>query len=223
MKPLVRSKSKKIIIGIIFTALVGFGLFSLYNYYYTAKVPYTVYAPTEVKGERVTLRTLKEENFLDYHNMFSDTVRKNLEFPKNITFGYTAYYLRLELEQSAQGNQLHYLIFDKPTNKLIGSIEVRELDDINPGQLGCWVNENYWGGGRFQEALHLINKTYFKLKPKADSYIAHVRLWNKRSYHALKKYGFVEEGYFNENGKPARHLLRMYRKNIPTDATFYKK
>ena len=127
------------------------------------------------------------------------------------------------MEQSALGNQLHYLIYDNPTNKIIGSVEIRELDNINPGQLGCWVNENYWGGGRFQEALHLINKTYFKLKPKADSYIAHVRLWNDRSYRALKKYGLVEEGYFYENGKPARYLLRMYRKNIPSDATFYKK
>src|SRR5438093_1246840 len=77
---------------------------------------------------------------------------------------------------------------------------------------GWWLNEGYWGGGRAQEALNLITKTYFRLKPKETSYIAHVRLWNKRGYQALKKGGFEDVGYFYEEGKAARHILEMKRK-----------
>lgn len=159
-------------------------------------------------GNVVTLKKPQEENFIDYHNMFSDTVRKDLEFPKHIDLSYTINYLRHELSRAAKGEMLMYLIFDNKDNKLIGSTEIRELNNYDPGQVGIWINENYWGGGRALEALGLITDAYFKLHPEHDSYIAHVRLWNARSLKLLKKFGFKEEGYFYEHGEPARHILR---------------
>lgn len=208
--------TKKIILGLLAAITIGIGSYIGYHRYttYQQSIPYTVNAPEEIKGTIITLKMPKEEYFLDFHNMFSDTVRKNLEFPKHISLGYTIAYLREEMKKSAKGEQLWYMIFDNKDNKLIGGIEIRELNDIDPGQLGCWINENYWGGGRLQEALHLITKMYFSLKPQEKSYIAHVRLWNKRSYYALKKYGLKEVGYFYENGQPARYLLEMHRDNV---------
>lgn len=173
-----------------------------------------VHVPEVIQGKIITLKTLKEEYFIDYHNMFSNEVRKNLEFPEHITLSYTISYLREELKKSQEGKQLLYMIFDNKDNKLIGGIEIRELNDEDPGQLGMWVNEHYWGGGRLQEALNLISKTYFTLNPQEEKYNAHVRLWNKRSYHALKKYGFKEVGYFYENNEPVRHILEITREQV---------
>lgn len=167
--------------------------------------------PEEIKGEKVTLRSLKEEYFIDYHNMFSSHVRKMLEFPDYITLDYTIRYLKLEMEKNVRREQLMYCIFDNSDNKLIGSIEIREKNDTDPGQFGWWVNENYQGKGFSAEALKLITKTYFKYHPDAKSYTAHVRLWNKRSYFALKKFGFKDVGYFYEGGQPARHILEYRR------------
>ena len=153
---------------------------------------FTAHARKEVKGKVISLKLLTEQHFLDYHNMFSDTVRKNLEFPKHISLGYTMAYLRSEMKKTERGEQLLYMIFDNKDNTLIGGVEIREDNDLDPGNLGCWVNENYWGKGRFQEALKLINEEYFRLRPDRKEYIVFIRKWNKRSFHAFKKFGYEE-------------------------------
>lgn len=168
--------------------------------------------PAEVKGKVITLRALKEDYFLDFHNMFSSTVRKAMEFPETISLNYTIRMLKLELEKISQRKTLYYVIFDNKDNKLIGYIEIREKNPDDPGQFGWWINENYWGGGRAVEATKLIAKTFFRLYPDRDSFIVHVRIWNKRSYAALKKAGFKDVGYFYEDGVPTRYILEYSRK-----------
>ncbi len=191
--------------------LLGYGTYHVVDSFYADTKPLTK-PPLEVKGKVVTLRQLREEYYVPYHTVFSNMVRKNLEFPEYITLGYTIKYLQSELRKSQEGKMLMYCIFDNKDNKLIGSIEVRDKNDYDPGQLGCWLNEAYWGGGRIQEALKLITNTYFRLKPKEKSYIAHVRVWNKRSYKALKKFGLEDVGYFYEDGKATRYILEMRNK-----------
>ena len=159
-------------------------------------------------GTVVTLRTPEEKYFVDYYNAFSPVVRKDLEFPAEIDLSYSINYLRHELARIARGEMLMYLIFDNVDGKLIGSTDIRELNNYDPGQVGIWINEKYWGGGRAREALQLISDAYFALHPEHNSYIAHVRPWNKRSYKLLIKFGFKDEGYFYEHGEPARHILR---------------
>jgi RimJ/RimL family protein N-acetyltransferase len=170
--------------------------------------------PEVIEGKIVTLKQLKEEYFIDYHNMFSNIVRKNLEFPEHITLSYTINYLREEMRKSHEGIMLAYCIFDNKDRKLIGYIDIRDLNDDDPGQLGCWINELYWGGGRFQEALDLTSKTYFANKPAEKQYIAHVRLWNTRSYYGLKKYGFKEIGFYYEDNQPTRYILELKREQV---------
>jgi RimJ/RimL family protein N-acetyltransferase len=168
--------------------------------------------PEEIKGKLVTLRTLKEEYFVDYHNAFSTMVRKGLDFPEFITLGYTIQYLQDMLINAKAGKTFLYCIFENQSNKLIGDIEVREKKEGDPGQFGWWINEAYWGKGYAQEALALITKAYFRYKPTENSFIAHVRIWNKRSYYGLKKGGFQDVGYFYEDGKATRYILEMKRR-----------
>ena len=168
-------------------------------------------APECIPGKIVTLKKLKDEYFIDHHNMFSNTVRDSFESPKHITLDYTIRYLRRIMQNCDEEKSLYYCIFDNKDNVLIGGIDIRERNELDNGQLGCWLNEHYWGHGRMQEALKLITKTYFALHPEATDYIAHVRPWNKRSYHALRKFGFADKGYIYENGKATRHLME-YRK-----------
>ena len=213
------TKRSLIVAGIIIACSLGAYLAISYVEQRTSsKSTYNVQHLTEVPdvvvGKLVTLKQLKEEDFINFHNMFSNDVRKNLEYPPYINLGWSIEYLKEEMERTRKGEQLMYVIFDNKENKLIGSVEVRELNDSDPGQLGCWVNENYRGGGRFQESLDLISKTYFALKPHEKQYIAHVRLWNKRSYYALKKYGFKDAGFFYEKGEPARYILELKREQV---------
>ncbi len=171
----------------------------------------SIKAPDVLVGKAVTLRQLTEEYFIDYYKIFSPTVRKDLEFPAQITFPWTINYLKHEMSRVAKDEMIQYLIFDNGDKKLIGATEIRELNDYDPGQVGIWINEKYWGGGRALEAIKLISDTYFKVHPEHSSYIAHVRLWNHRSHKLLLKAGFVDEGYFNEHGEPRRYIMRYFK------------
>jgi RimJ/RimL family protein N-acetyltransferase len=205
------SKRTLLIILLALAAIpTSYGVYRLVDTWYQTTTVLTT-PPEEVKGSVITLRLLKEEHFIDYHNMFSATVRQGLEFPEAITLGYTIQYLRTELQKMKEGKMLQYAIYDNKDQILIGAIEIRELNDIDPGQEGVWINEKYWGGGRFQEALKLITKVYFKLHPNEKRYITHIRLWNKRSYLAHKKAGLKDVGYFYEDGKATRYILEMPR------------
>jgi len=198
-------------LGLLIALLpIGYSAYKLGTYVYEQTTTLSA-PPEEIVGSKVTLRKLTESNYLDYHNMFSNEVRRALEFPEVITLGYTIQYLRGEQKKANEGSMLMYLIFDNKDKKLIGSLEIRDKNEDDPGQFGIWVNEAYWGGGRSKEAFDLIAKTYFRLKPHEKSFIAHVRLWNQRSYHACKKFGFKEIGYFYEGGKPTRYILEYTR------------
>lgn len=211
------NKKRLIIIGCILVVAATFGYIGIW---YLQKpeviLQRLTIAPEEVKGKIITLKRLKEEYFIDYHNMFSNIVRENLEFPKVTTLAWTIRYLKGEMSRDQFNNKkmVMYCIFDNKANKLVGALEIRDKDPSDPGQIGAWINENYWGGGRFSEAVRLISQVYFALKPEEKSYICHIRLWNKRSYHAFKKFGFKEVGYYHEHGEPSRHILELHREQV---------
>jgi RimJ/RimL family protein N-acetyltransferase len=58
--------------------------------------------------------------------------------------------------------------------------------------------------------MKLITQAYFA-QTDAPSFNAHVRLWNKRSCAALKKFGFKDVGFYYENGEPTRYMLEYKR------------
>ena len=113
-----------------------------------------------------------------------------------------------------KNKMLLYIIFDNKANNLIGEVAIRKEKDSPVGQFSCWINENYWGGGRFQEAIKLITRTFFALNPQEKSFNAHVRLWNKRCHKALLNANFTDvKFYYNKDGKPTRHIMEMINPN----------
>ena len=170
--------------------------------------------PETINGKVITLKKLNAKFMFDYFLMFSDPVRKDLEFPQKVTFGYVSFYVKREIEKMTQDKLISYCIFDNKVNKLVGAIEIREKNNIDPGQLGMWLNENYRGGGRIQEALFLISKAYFQIRKEADSYIVHVRPYNYASYNAMKQFGFTKVGDYIEKDKVTRYILKLSRKDI---------
>lgn len=204
-------KVRRILLFALISTCIGIGYFTVKQVWERVEwyIPLTQ-IPEEIKGKVITLKRLKEEHFLDFHNMFSGDVRKSYEFPESITLNYTISMLNHDLERERAGNMISYCIFDNKTKKLIGHIAVRDPNPKDWGQFSFWINEKFRGGGRAQEAAKLIAKAYFRLKG-VTSFTAHVRLWNQRSYKACKKAGFKDAGFFYENGKPTRYILEMHR------------
>ena len=166
-----------------------------------------------LEGARVTLRLLQESFFQDYHRMLSPTVRSLLRLAEHATFQHTCDYLNSRLALMQAGKHVFFCIFDNVEQRLIGAFEIRDSNYIF-GQLGVWINEQYWGGGRYQEALDLALNFYFA-HSQAQSVNALIDMTNMRSLKAHQKYGFVIVGECMraENGTDfIMHRLEYARK-----------
>jgi RimJ/RimL family protein N-acetyltransferase len=170
--------------------------------------------PIEIVGKKITLRLLDSKYFEEYHRMFSKIVRVALGLPETATLEETKTFLTKKFEDLKNGEKsknnnfeykVFYCIFDNSDKKLIGAIEIRELGNKD-GQLGTWLNENYWGSGRYQEALDLILKNYFKFHD-FDSLNAYVRVVNIRSLKAHQKYGFEIINELEINGNNCKEIV----------------
>jgi len=149
-------------------------------------------------GKIVTLKVLIADYFQSYHDMLSPIVREAVGIPKEQTFEETEKFLKETLAKISNNKTLFYCIFDNVENKLIGSIELREPGFFN-GQLGCWVNENHWGNGRYQEALDLLLKEYFSCIDE-HAVNVYIKKKNVRSLKAHEKYGFKIIREFEKDG-----------------------
>ncbi len=206
-----QSLNKAMKICLISLTIAAFGLGTTYYCYYAGQTIASDQAPAEIKGSVITLKALKEEYFADLHHMFSNEVRKGLDFPAVIDFAYSIAYFR-HLEHRAHVSKgILYTIFDNVDQAPIGTIEIREYDPEDVGQMGMWINEKYWGGGRTVEAIKLISKAYFNLYPSEKDFIIFARPWNQRSYKALLKAGCVDEGFKYCDGTPIWYQLRKHK------------
>lgn len=170
-----------------------------------------VNAPKEIAGKIVTLRKLKVDYFREYYEIFSPLIRDSIECSRASTIIEIYLDLFKKMRLQACGQTFSYCIFNNADNKLIGFIEIRDKNHSVYGQFACWINEKYWGGGRFKEAATLISDAYFS-QCDAKSYTAHVRPWNGRSYRALIKFGFQYYGTYRlENGAADRYVLEHHR------------
>lgn len=140
-------------------------------------------------GKQVVLLPLQEEYIEQYLVMFSPKVRYALHVTNTES---ERDYLRNSLVEMHTGKTVFYVITDILDNQLIGAIAIRD-SQIYKGQLYSWLNETYWGSGRYQEALTLITDYYFQLT-KALYITAHVDITNVRSHRALKKHGWADAG-----------------------------
>lgn len=90
-------------------------------------------------------------------------------------------------------NKTFFYCIVQQKNTCIGAIEIRSEWEYL-GQLYCWLNEQYWGIGIFQQAMVFAAHDYF-MQTNALFFTAHVDQGNKRSYWALKKCGFADFGF----------------------------
>ena len=140
-------------------------------------------------GQALFVKELCDDDIPAYLSMLSETVCAILGIKSRAD---EAWYLAQRLEKIKDGSTFFVCIFEYATETLIGAVEIR--DPSYRSQLYNWINESYWGNGYYQEALSLAVKEYFDQYPQETTITACVDVSNKRSYFALKKFGFIEFG-----------------------------
>ena len=160
----------------------------------------------EFIGNQITLRQLQRSFFDAYASMFSPMVQQILHVPD---VDQERLYLEERLVKVEEQQTFFYCIFDNERDILIGAIEIRYSAEYR-GQLYCWLNEQFWGEGRFNEALALALTAYFALHPHLYFITAHVDVSNQRSFWALRKCGFAPLGL--QQGPHGMQHLMVYRR-----------
>lgn len=158
----------------------------------------------KIIGSSVFLKELSREYFADYLDMFSPMVQQILGVSSPL--GELAY-ITHQNENQAKGDTLFFCIFEKDTDLLVGSIEIRSK--AHRGQLCTWIHENYWGSGYFQEAFKLASQAYFKKYPHESNFTARVDSSNQRSLKALLKAG-CKEVRISNGPREKQHELECF-------------
>lgn len=153
-------------------------------------------------GELVTLKLLDQELIENYLPVFSPLIQQMLAVD---SVQEERIYLLQQLEKQKKGLTFFYCILNNETSEVIGAIEIRETPQ-HSGQLYCWLHEDFWGKGFFQEAMQLIAREYFKNTGR-NFFNAHVDIENERSYFALKKFGFADLGFVKGPRGPQYELI----------------
>ncbi len=153
----------------------------------------------------VTIRSLTDGDLDEYERLFTPRVQESLHVSSSTI---ERIYIKERIAQHEDGATFLFGIFCD--EQLIGAIEIRSAQ-TSRGQLYCWLNEQFWGNGYFQKALHLAASFYFN--HAHERYItAHVDCTNLRSYRALKKAGFADAGFVQ--GPHGRQFELIYRQKF---------
>ncbi|MBL4588069.1 GNAT family N-acetyltransferase [Candidatus Babeliales bacterium] len=167
--------------------------------------------PDTVRGKVVTLKVMTKSQTDQYYEMFSEQARRGLNFPLDTTDReWTDSYVNYQIWRHEKREMLCYAIHDNTDKHLIGFIDLRVFWRQDPGQMGFWINEKYYGGGRMREAVDLLVNAYFQIMD-VSVVNAYVEPFNHRSFAACKKFGFEFVGFSHKKDRPFYYVLERYR------------
>ena len=176
-------------------------------------IPNPKILPDQIIGKIITLKIISLYYLNDYYSMFSPKVQKRINVSSaQATYANTKKFLTKKIKLLQKNELIFYFIFDNFHKKLIGKIEIRSFDHPK-GQLGVWINENYWGNGRYKESLELISNLYF-YHTNMLYYTAQIHENNLRSLFASIKHGFKFSGQFIIRGNRRYYNMYMHKKFI---------
>jgi RimJ/RimL family protein N-acetyltransferase len=156
-------------------------------------------------GKLITLRPLESKDINVYLEQLSDVVKQTLHIGSNDD---ESTYISERLVAQKNNITCVYAVINNKSNELIGAVEIRPPIQYS-GQLYIWLNEHYWGGGYFKEAIQIVIALYFQ-ETNASFFTAHVDVYNTRSYFALKKAGFTDSAICN--GPYGQQYVLLYRR-----------
>ena len=90
----------------------------------------------------------------------------------------------------------------RKSNKIIGQIFTKKIENNRLGSIGYRITRKYWGNGYATEALQAVLKFYFQ-KTELKRLQTDVDVRNIASSKVLEKNGFIKEGTVRQ-GKMGR-------------------
>ena len=148
----------------------------------------------ELITDRLILNSFKMEDKQDVARICSNPIfSKNIpNMPEPYTIEQAESFLTMAIEKFNSKTEYPFAIRLKENNQLIGNIHLMCKFKANRAEIGCWLDENYWGKGIMTEAaIKIIDFAFNTLK-------LHKLIWsalsfNKGSCGVALKLGFIKE------------------------------
>jgi len=156
-----------------------------------------------IETHRLTLRTLKHEDLVRFHNLINDPAVADTTFsiPNPMSYERAKTWMNYYVDPSLHGNDHHWGICLKNQEEIIGMINVY---DIHPkwlqAEVGFWLGSEYWGNGYGTEATCTV----------VDYMMQHFPL--QRLIASYQKTNIASAAILSKAGLNPLHTVRMYNK-----------
>jgi RimJ/RimL family protein N-acetyltransferase len=151
-------------------------------------------------GRRVVLREPREDDAAPLFDYTSDPdVTRFLAVAPPATVDDTLYFIAKCREHRVQDREYVYVIADVATDRAMGIIGLRHLDQpMRTAQIGTWLGRDFWGTGANAEAKQLLLDFSFGLLA-LHRIEARIAVANHRSRRAFERLGAKSEGLLRES------------------------
>lgn len=156
--------------------------------------------------ENYTIRQLINNDLGEYFQLI-DTNRKRLEdfFAGTVAITRTLEETKIHLadivDKASKNNYFPFIIVDNSNNKIIASIQVKNVDwSIPKSELGYYIDSNYEGKGIVTKATSLIIQFCFD-ELKMEKLLIRTHAGNQPSILVAEKNGFKLEGTIRKDYK----------------------
>lgn len=151
-----------------------------------------------IKGKRIYLKSINEDDtnlIIKWRN--NPRVRKNFIFQEKFTEKTHNNWLKNKVYT---GNTAQFIIIEQKTNKPLGSVYLRDIDNINEkAEFGIFIGEDdFCGKGYGKEATSQIIMYGFS-QLKLNKIFLRVLENNAIAINSYIKSGFEKEGLFKED------------------------
>lgn len=158
------------------------------------------------------IRPICNEDSLNYHSLVDQNkVRLSKYFPKTLNANkdleLTTAHIIERIRLTEKNEFFTFVIFDNLSNKIVGTIFLKELDwNIPKGEIGFFIDQNYEGKGIITKSVFLVKKHCFDILGLHKVYmrIAEDNISSKR---VAKKNNFKVEGILREDFKTSEGKL----------------
>lgn len=173
----------------------------------------------ELETKRLILRNYKMTDLDDYYDYVSqEKVGPMCGWPRHTSKEQSKKRLEIEVKKPYQ-----FCIVHKQDNKVIGSVEIMEMDSFYEGcdanttrELGALLSEKYWGQGIMPEALRaVIDYAFDELGLEtivAGNFESNTQSGRAQDKIGLKPYGRVKDYTTDINGNRTDLIIRKVTK-----------
>jgi ribosomal-protein-alanine N-acetyltransferase len=153
----------------------------------------------ELATPRLVLREIRESDFADLHEIYSDPETQRFErIPLSEEESRSKLKDFITPQTEKPRTRFFFAVTVRPEDKLIGFIKLAlNIEEAREYEIGWMVKRAYWGKGYAPEAaLEVLSFAFTQLN--THRVVAFCNAKNVPSYRVMEKLGMQREGYLRE-------------------------